>query len=431
MYGAQAWRFHPLDFRMASTYGVPEGSSLADWPIDYADLAPWYTRAEETIGVCGDATTDTHLPSPRPAYPMPPLPVPPQGAAMRRAAQTLGWKCTTVPLAINSVPRGGRPACIGCQYCVGFGCPVDAKNGSRNTLVEAGLASGNLTVRTGTFATKLRHLQGTVTHVDVVNEEGVEALSAGQFVVAAGAIETARLLMVSGLGGDLVGRNLQGHVYTGVIGLLPEPVRDGNGPGVSTATCRWSHGNDGVVGGGMLADEFVPLPIVAWKRLLPPDIPRLGREAKRWMVENYRFLAEIKGPIQDIPTPEARVVLSSATDRWGMPIARLEGATHAESLRTARFLHAKAVEWMRACGAAEVWGDAPGGRPLSGGQHQAGTCRMGEDPARSVVDPWQRVHGFANLHIGDASVHVTNGGFNPVLTIYALSFRLADRLASV
>lgn len=431
VYGAQAWRFHPLDFKMASTYGVPAGSSLADWPIDYEEMAPWYTQAEQTIGVCGDASTDTHLPAPRPAYPMPPLPVGVQGIAMRRAAKDLGWTVTTVPLAINSIERDGRPACIGCQHCVGFACPVDAKNGARNTLVAQGLASGNLTIRTGVSALRLHHSFGTVTGVDIAHPKGTETVSAHHVIVCAGAIETARLLLSSGIGGDMVGRNLQGHVYTGAIGLLQEAVRDGTGPGVSTATCRWNHGNDGVIGGGMLADEFVPLPIVAWKRCTPPELARHGIAAKRWMIDNYRRLIEIKGPVQDIPSPNARVTLSTHRDLHGMPIVKLDGATHTETIRSARFLHRKARVWLSACGATAMWGEAPVRPFLSGGQHQAGTCRMGDSPKDSVVDRNQRVHGFENLHIGDTSVHVTNGGFNPVLTVFALSLRLAHHLASI
>jgi len=115
-------------------------------------------------------------------------------------------------------------------------------------------------------------------------------------------------------------------------------------------------------------------------------------------------------------------------DAQGAPVARLEGALHAETLRTAESQRARALEWVEASGAGRVWG-APITNQLTAGQHQAGTCRMGTDPSRSVVDPDSRVHGHPNLWVMDASVHVTNGGFNPVLTIYALAFRNARRLA--
>jgi len=430
VYGAQAWRFHPLDFRMASEYGVPEGSSLADWPIDYAELEPWYETAEHRIGVCGDQSLMVHLPAGRREYPMPPLAETTPARLHRAGAAKLGWPTVDVPLAINSVPHAGRSACIRCQYCVGFACPVDAKNGSVNSMLRPARDTGNLTILTDSMVTRLETMGNRVSNVVFVQEGRVGQVAAPRVVLAAGAIESARLLMVSGIGGDMVGRHLQGHVYIGAIGRFNDIVWDGQGPGVTTATCRWSHGSTGIVGGGMLADEFVPLPIITWKRLRPPSVPNHGPEATRWMVENYSRVAEIKGPVQDIPSPHARVTLSATTDIWGVPVAHLSGTTHPETIRTAAFLHGKAKEWLAASGAVEIWGDPPAIPFLSGGQHQAGTCRMGDDPAASVVDRNQRVHGMENLWVGDASVHVTNGGFNPVLTVFALAFRLANQLKS-
>src|SRR5690606_16501294 len=126
VYGAQAWRFMPQDFRMASLYGVPAGSSLADWPISYDDLAPYYERVEWEIGVCGDHQAMTHLPAYNKPYPMPPLPPTTKAQVQRRGLAALGWQFLPVPLLINSIPYNDRPACIRCQHCVGFACPVDA-----------------------------------------------------------------------------------------------------------------------------------------------------------------------------------------------------------------------------------------------------------------------------------------------------------------
>ena len=148
VYGAQAWRFHPLDFKMASTYGIPDGSSLADWPIEYQELAPFYEQAEHEIGVCGEASAMWHLPEYRKDYPMPPMALTKQGATYRKGAEALGWRTLPVPLAINSTEYLGRPACTRCQHCVGFACPVDAKNGSQNTLIARGKLTGRLFLQT-------------------------------------------------------------------------------------------------------------------------------------------------------------------------------------------------------------------------------------------------------------------------------------------
>ena len=439
VYGMQAWRFLPQDFKMASTYGVPEGSSLADWPISYEELAPYYERAEWEIGVSADsALMAKHWPRTK-GYPMPAVPLNNQGRVMRTGAAKLGIDVFPVPLALNSVPYQGRAACIGCQQCVGFPCPTDAKNGTHNTMIPRALATGRSTLVTEAMVLCIdTDDAGHVIGVTYVDGRSVQhTVQAGRVVCAAGAIETARLLLASasdqhpnGLGNhsDQVGRHLQGHYYPGVVGLMPEPIWDGMGPGVNTATVRWNHGNSGVVGGGMLADEFVLLPITFAKRHVPSDIPRWGRAFKQFMREGYRRFIQVMGPVQEIPNPESRATLDSQVcDKWGMPVIRLSGTTHPETVRTAQFMFERAGEWMQANGASKIWGTPPS-LALSGGQHQAGTARMGNDPATSVVDRNCRVHGHDNLFIADASVHVTNGGFNPFLTAMALAFRTAEKM---
>jgi len=114
-------------------------------------------------------------------------------------------------------------------------------------------------------------------------------------------------------------------------------------------------------------------------------------------------------------------------DYWGIPVARLSGRKHPHTLEIARFTAGKAETWLQEAGAVQTWRRIPG-PSLSGGQHQAGTCRMGNDPKTSVVDRDCRLHDVDNVYVIDASVHVTNGGFNPVLTIFANAYRSAHRL---
>jgi len=439
VFGAQAWRFLPQDFRMASEYGVPEGSSLADWPLSYDELEPYYERAEWEMGVAGESEASARVWPRRKGFPLPALPVNAQGRVLRAGAEKLGWETLAIPALINTEPYLGRAACIHCQHCVGFSCPVDAKNGTHNTFIARALASGGCELLTGVMAARIEtDKSGRVDGVSYFDREGQQRCIQAEVVVCAGgAVETARLLLNSssaqhpqGLGNahDQVGRNLQGHYYPGVLGLMGERVYDGSGPGISTATVRFNHGNDGVVGGGMLADEFIALPMVFLARQLPPELARWGLENKAFMRENYTRVTRVTGPVQEIPSAEARVTLATdVRDRWGLPVARLSGSTHPETVVTAAFMFERAREWLAAAGALRTWGQAPG-LYLSGGQHQAGTCRMGDDPLTSVVDRWGRVHGHDNLFVVDGSVHVTNGGFNPVLTILALAFRAAEHV---
>ncbi len=442
VYGAQAWRFHPDDFRMATRYGVPGDSTLCDWPIGYADLEPYYERAEWELGVAGDAEAHPGRgPRHRP-YPMPALPATKEGQRLQQAAARLHWDVGPVPLLINSVARDGRPGCGRCGQCVGFACPTNSKNGSHNTVLLRALASGRCDLVTETMAERIATTDGrhaTAVHVaqmvgGVIHRRQIRA---EHVVVAAGAIESARLLLNSasvsepqgvGNGTDQVGRNLQGHVYSGAYGLFEDPIQDGLGPGVSIATCRFAHGNADIIGGGMLANEFIRLPLVHWLRALPPHQKRWGAVGKEAMREGYVRTARIQGPIQEIPQGDSRVQISpTVKDQFGLPVALLSGKAHPESIKAASRLAEHAQEWLVAAGARQVWSTRIG-QGLSGGQHQAGTLRMGTDPKTSVTDPSGRVHGYDNLWISDGSVHVTNGGVNPVLTILAMAFRTAEQI---
>jgi choline dehydrogenase-like flavoprotein len=444
IYGGQAWRFMPQDFRMASLYGVPEGSSLSDWPLAYEDLEPYYERAEWEIGVAGDGEGNRFQGPRRKDYPLPPTPDTLTRTALKGGAEALGWSTFPVPILINTAPYQGRPACIQCKYCVGFNCPSNSKNGTHVTLIPRAIATGNCDLLTQAIAERIEtDGQGNAIGVTYLTEAGGaiarETAQAQAIIVSGGAIESARLLLNSrsdrhpqGIGNqnDQVGRNLQGHYYSGAIGHTDESVFTGLGPGPSIATCQFNHGNPGVIGGGMLADEFVKLPIIYWKNSLPPDVPRWGQANKDWMRSQYRRCLHVMGPVQDIPSPEARVQTDPAVrDKYGLPVARLSGTTHPETVRTAEFMRQRAIEWLMASGANGVF-SYPHGLGLSGGQHQAGTCRMGDDPKTSVTDKWGRVHGQDRLFVADGSLHVTNGGFNPVLTIMALAFRAAEHIAT-
>jgi choline dehydrogenase-like flavoprotein len=259
-------------------------------------------------------------------------------------------------------------------------------------------------------------------------------------VVASAAIETARLLLASrsdhhpgGLGNhsDQVGRNLQGHIYVGGFGRFDDPVIDGPGPNVRIATCDYVNAIPGVIGGGVLANEIVKLPILHWYWALPPGAPRWGQAGKDTMRDLYSRTSHVFGPIQEVPMPGVRVTLDpERTDRHRIPVARISGRQHPETIRAAEAQREKAIEWLVASGARETWSAGQVSWGATGGQHQAGTARMGADPATSVTDPYGRVHGHDNLWVMDGSVHVTNGGFNPVLTILALAYRNAAHLAT-
>ena len=434
-YGAMAWRYMPQDFRMKSVYGCPPGSTLDDWPIAYDDLEPFYEKAEWEMGVSGDVAPDPFHAPRRRGLPMPPLPPNREYEILKPAALRKGWHPFDIPMLRNSVPYNGRGPCIRCRWCVGFACEVNAKNGTQNTVIPAALATGLCELRTDAMAREIvldaRGRAIAVTYFDAGNR--LQTQPARLVVVSAGAIETARLLLDSksrlhpnGLGNryDWVGRNLQGHAYPRAVGLFDFDTYDDVGPGASIAICDFNHGNSGLRGGAMLANEFIRLPI-QFTGVTPPDTPRWGRAHKNYMRQFYRRSIAVMGPVQEMPVFDARVELDPRVkDFWGIPVARLSGGRHPHTVEVARAVVAKAEEWLREAGAIRTWTSVPG-LELSGGQHQAGTCRMGNDPRSSVVDRNCRIHETDNVYLADASVHVTNGGFNPALTILANAYRVA------
>jgi choline dehydrogenase-like flavoprotein len=437
-YGAMAWRFQEKDFRMRSTYGCPEGSTLEDWPVSYEDLEPYYEKAEWELGVSGDVSEDPFRAPRRKPLPMPPLPPNREAQILRPAAKRLGWHPFDIPMLRNSVPYNGRGPCMRCRWCVGFACEVNAKNGTQNTVIPTALATGLCELRTECVAKEiLTDSRGRVRGVAYFDgKDRLQEQTADLVVVSCSATESARLLLNSksrlhpnGLGNrhDWVGRNLQGHAYSGAFGLFETDLYDDLGPGSGLAVSDFNHGNPGLRGGSAICQQFLRLPYQAVGHV-PRTAPRWGREHKEFMRMWYRRYTGVQGPVQEMPVFDSRVQVDpKIKDYWGIPVARLSGGRHPHTIEIGKFIADRSEQWLKEAGAISTW-KTVAGTGLSGGQHQAGTCRMGSDPKTSVVDRDCRVHDMDNLYVVDGSVHVTNGGFNPVLTIMALAYWASDHM---
>ncbi len=437
-YGAMAWRFLETDFRMRSVYGALEGSTLEDWPISYHDLEPCYEKAEWEIGVAGDDCRNPFAPPRGKPQPMPPHPYNLEARILESAGRRLGLHPFPIPMLRNSIPYAGRPACIGCRCCVGFACEVNAKCGTHNTVIPRALDTGNCELRTNSVAAEIlvddRARARGVRYFD--SDDRLQIQTADLVVVSCAAIETARLLLNSrsrffpcGAGNrhDWVGRNLQGHAYTGAWGLFEQETFDDVGAGACVAIADFCHGNPGLKSGGVLCNEFIRLPYI-FTRVRPDGFPTWGSGHKEFQRQWYRRSIVVRGPVQEMPVFEARVEIDpNAKDHWGIPVARLSGHRHPHDLEVARFLSSKARDWLQEAGAVQTWTEIPD-LGLSGSQHQAGTCRMGTDPKTSVTDRCGKVHDIDNLFVADGSLHVTNGGMNPVLTIMAIAYWVADNI---
>jgi choline dehydrogenase-like flavoprotein len=424
-YGAMAWRFMEKDFRMRSTYSAVEGSTLDDWPIAYSDLEPYYEKAEWEMGVSGDDSGNPFKAPRRKPLPMPPLAPNREHQLLQPAARRLGLHPFDIPMLRNTVPYNGRRACMRCRWCVGFACELSARTGTHNTVIPAALSTGNCELRTGCMTREIlldsRARATGVAYFDA--NRRLQEQPADLVIVCGGAIESARLLLNSkhrlfpdGLGNrnGWVGRNLQSHSYSGANGLFEFDTYDDLGPGASIAVSDYNHGNPGLAGGAVLANEFIRLPY-QFMALVPPWVSRWGAEHKDFVRTSYRRTV-------------VRVQLDpKVKDYWGIPVARLSGTRHAHTIEVGRFIASKAEAWLKEAGAVQTWKRVPS-KALSGGQHQAGTCRMGHDPKTSVVGAGCRIHDVDNVYVIDASVHPTNGGFNPALTILANAYRASAAL---
>ena len=140
------WRFRPIDFMEASVRGTIAGTNFADWPISYEDLEPYYTKVDWEIGVSG--LQGPWDPPRSRDYPCPPMPIKGSDVLLERAGKRLGLTPYPAPVAILSEPHNGRPACIHCGFCNGYGCEVNAKSSSMVAMIPLALATGTCELRT-------------------------------------------------------------------------------------------------------------------------------------------------------------------------------------------------------------------------------------------------------------------------------------------
>jgi len=439
-YGAMGWRFMPQDFRLKTIYGCPEGSTLDDWPMTYEELEPYYERAEWEIGVAGSDEGNPFAPPRKKQRPMPPFPYNKEGRILFDAGKRLGWHPFPIPMLRNSIPYGGRPKCIHMRSCCGFACPINAKCGTQNTVIPAALATGLCELRTDAVVSEVMvDDQGRAKGVKYFDaHDRLQIQTADLVIVSASATETARLLLNSksklfpngaGNNNDWVGRNIQGHAYTGACGLMNQEIYEEAGPGATVAFCDFSHGTKGLCGGAMLANEFIPLPY-SFTRTRPPGSPSWGLAHKEFQRSQFKRIIRVMGPVQEMPVFDSRVRVDPVVkDHWGIPVVRLSGRRHPHDVEIAKFISGKAAELLKEAGATGIWTNVPGLGGPSGGQHQSGTCRMGNDPKTSVANRYGQVHEIDNLFIADGSLNVTNGGFNPALTIMALGYWVSEYIA--
>lgn len=430
---ANYWRFHEADFHERSRWGAVPGASLADWPIGYGDLEPYYTKAEHEIGISGlGGSNPFDGPRSRP-YPLPPMPVKSSGVLFERAARKMGLHAFPAPMAILSRPYRGRGACMHCGFCEAFGCEMQAKSSTLVTMIPAAEKTGNCEIRPESYVRKIEtDRRGRVTGAIYFDRAKREIFQRARAVVlCANGAETPRLLLLSGLANSsgLVGRNLMLDTWSFAYGLFEHPLNEYKSIQVTRVLHDYydSDPKRGFYGGAGIDARFDYYPISFALGALPPDAPKWGAGFKKSLAEYFTRTMVMQAHCTCLAVESNSISLDpEAKDAWGLPAIRVTFDSHPDDVKTARFACDRMLDIMEVAGARKTW-SRPFGDVLPSA-HLMGTCRMGNDPAKSVVNSDHRAHDVPNLFIVDGSSLVTCGRQQPTATIQALAFRAADRV---
>jgi choline dehydrogenase-like flavoprotein len=438
-YTANFWRFHEIDFNERSVLGAIPGTGFADWPITYKDLEPYYTKVDWEIGVSGLAGAHPFEPPRTKPYPMPPLPVKSSGVLLERGARKLGLHPAPAPLAINSEFYRGRPGCVHCGFCHGFACEVKAKASTLTTVIPEAEATGRCEVRPDSYVARVEtNAQGRTTGVAYFDGARRERFQKARAVVlCANGAETPRLLLMSssarfpqGLANSsgLVGKYLMYNYNSRALGLFEHELNEHKSVQVSRIVMDFYNADPkrGHYGGGGLDGRMGPQPTM-WAIRTAGEGPPWGSEFKARLREFPRSM-HVACHGTSLAVESNNVTLDpEVKDAWGLPAIRVTYKDHPDDLANARFLQDRGAEILEAAGASRVSKSPVNGSKFS--VHLLGTCRMGNDPAASVVDKYHRSHDVPNLFICDGSSLVTSGRGQPTMTIQALAFRAGEHIA--
>ena len=467
-YGAVSWRFHEDDFRARSQtierYGaaaIPAESSLADWPLSYADLEPHYDRAEYELGVSGKAGNlqgkkidggNVFEAPRRREYPLPPLLEDQAEILFSAAGRNLGYHPFSTPRAIISQPYQGRAACTYCGFCQAFGCHVGAKSSILVTKLPEADATGNFKLITGAMCHRINSdNSGKVTGVAYYGPDGSDNTIEAEIVIVTTFIyDNTRLLLLSktdkfpnGLANSSgqLGKHVMAHMMANVfVGYDDRHLNVYMGPSAQKHTLddlnadNFDHKDTGFIRGSQISIGTGNLqggPIALTTVATPPGVPRWGAKYRDFIATYFARHAVMVAQTEDLPYADQTIDLDpNVRDAWSLPAPRVTYDWRRPNERArVEFMQKKMEEIGRAMGAHQVWRApvSPAGAP---GAHHEGGTRMGNDPKTSVVNKYGQSWDVPNLFVIGSSTFPTMSGFNPTLTIQALAYMSADAIAN-
>jgi choline dehydrogenase-like flavoprotein len=408
VYGASLPRFREQDFTAVEHH---EGISPA-WPFSYADLEPYYAEAERMYRVHGTPGEDPTAPWRSTPFPYPALEHEPYIADLAARLREQGVNPTSNAMGVDRRPGG---SCVRSATCDGFPCPLGAKSDAETCGIDPAIATGHVRLETGTHVRRIitDHTGRLVDHLVAEGPDGPVKVTGGKFVLAAGAVNSAALLLASaderhpqGLANssDLVGRNFMMHNNAHIVAIDLSRHNDVTFQKTLSVNDWYLDGGDGFPLGAMqligkvqgimmksAAPHAVPLPV----------LNQIAHRSVEWLI-----MAE------DLPTPESRVTVDSAGRITTTRVARGAG-TH-------RLLLKRAKRLLRSAGYNAILTQH---FDISMNSHQCGTVVAGLDPATSVLDPWCNTHDVENLWVLDGGFFPSSAAMNPALTIAAQALR--------
>ena len=414
-------RFQEHEWKAHTTYGPVQGANLLDWPIDAAEMAPWYEKAETKLGVTRTGGRAG-------------LPGSNNYKVFEAGAKKLGYKdIHTGRMAINSADYDDRLACQQTGFCF-QGCKWGAKWSAAYTDIPRGEATGNLEVRERCHVLKIDHdASGKVTGVVYADADGNQQFQKARMVAVAGnSIESPRLLLNSasnmfpdGLANSSgqVGRNYMRHMTGSVYAIFDKPVRMWRGTtmaGIIQDEARHDPSR-GFVGGYEMETLALGIPFMA--AFLDPGA--WGREFTT-ALDSYENMAGMWLVGEDMPQETNRITLNhDVKDQYGLPVPNVHFDDHPNDIAMRNHAYRQGIAIYEAVGATRVFPTPP--YPST---HNLGTNRMSDNSRDGVVNKWGQTHDIPNLFISDGSQFTTGAAENPTLTIVALAIRQADHIAS-
>jgi choline dehydrogenase-like flavoprotein len=433
----EAHRLHPRAMKMRSAFGA-----AADWPLDYDELEPFYCQAERVVGVAGPAE-DKQRPRSEP-YPLPAHRLSYASQQLVAGSRKLGLSWVANSRAAVSAPYDGRPGCNYCGNC-NRGCPRTDKGSVDVTFLRHARRTGKCNIRPACEVTRIE--AGSDDRVKAVifrDAAGSERrVVAKAVVVACGAVETPRLLLLSesrnaphGLANEagLVGKNFMETLFWKSSGLHPGPL--GSHRGLPSDSICWDFNAPdavpGTVGGVRFYSAVQETDLVGPINYAVRVVSGWGKAHKRALREVFGNALTVGAIGENLPNAGSYVDLDpEQRDANGNALARIHSFLPDPELRRLDFMAKTSREILKASGVAEPF-EEYGSYDFFSATHVFGTCRMGRDPEGSVVDRYGRSHRWRNLFVTDASVFPSSGGGEaPSLTIEALAIRSADHLTAL